>query len=234
MTVPDTLNTIILQNQAVCYNLLFKAVSQTLMELASDKKYLGATTGFTGILHTWGQNLMFHPHIHCIVPAGGLNALNKWIPSKKNFFLPVKVISRKFRGKYLALLLNAFNNGALKFFGDNKDLEHPSRFQNFLSPLYQKEWVVYCKPPFKTAATVVEYLGRYTHRIAISNHRILSAKDGNVSFKWRDYKDHNKWKVMTLSAHKFIRRFLLHVLPSRFMKIRHFGILGNRNKTKNY
>lgn len=232
MTVPDTLNTIILQNQSVCYNLLFKAVSQTLMELASDKKYLGATTGFTGILHTWGQNLMFHPHIHCIVPAGGLNALNKWVPSKKKFFLPVKVISRKFRGKYLALLLDAFNNGALKFFGDNKDLEHPSRFQNFLSPLYQKEWVVYCKPPFKTAATVVEYLGRYTHRIAISNHRILSAKDGTVSFKWRDYKDHNKWKVMTLSAHEFIRRFLLHVLPSRFMKIRHFGILGNRNKTE--
>ena len=204
----------------------------TIAELALDKKYLGAKTGFTGILHTWGQNLMFHPHIHCIVPGGGLNSLEKWIPSKKKFFLPVKVVSRKFRGKYLSLLKDAFYNGELVFHGATKHLETPQEFERFLTPIYQKEWVVYCKPPFKTAATVVEYLGRYTHRVAISNNRILDVSDGNVTFKWRDYKDHNKWKVMTISADEFIRRFLVHVLPCGFMKIRHFGILGNRNRSE--
>lgn len=232
MTVPHTLHPVILQNQEVCYNILFKAVSQTLAELSADKKYLGAETGFTGILHTWGQNLMFHPHIHCIVPGGGLNQLMQWIPSKKKFFLPVKVVSRKFRGKFLALLKNAFYDGALEFHGQIKYLEFLQEFESFLTPIYKQEWVVYCKPPFKTAATVVEYLGRYTHRVAISNNRILDCKDGNVTFKWRDYKDNNKWKVMTITAQEFIRRFLLHVLPRGFMKIRHYGILGNRNKTK--
>jgi len=232
MTVPDLLHPIILQNQKVCYNLLFKAVSTTLDELSLDKKYLGAKTGFTGILHTWGQNLMFHPHIHCIVPGGGLNSLGKWISSKKKFFLPVKVVSRKFRGKFLALLKETFYNGALEFHGNIKHLENLQEFERFLTPIYQKEWVVYCKPPFKTAATVVEYLGRYTHRVAISNNRILDVKDGNVAFKWRDYKDDNKWKVMTISAYEFIRRFLAHVLPCGFMKIRHYGILGNRNRTE--
>lgn len=232
MTVPDLLHPIMLQNQRVCYNLLFKTVSATLIELASDKKYLGAQTGFTGILHTWGQNLMFHPHIHCIVPGGGLNSLGKWIPGKKKFFLPVKVVSRKFRGKFLALLKEAFYDGALEFHGQIKHLEFRQEFESFLTPIYQKEWVVYCKPPFKTAATVVEYLGRYTHRVAISNNRILDVKDGSVTFKWRDYKDNSKWKVMTISADEFIRRFLVHVLPSGFMKIRHYGLLGNRNKTE--
>lgn len=231
MTIPDTLHTVILQNQKVCYNLLFKAVSGTLAELSADKKYLGAQTGFTGILHTWGQNLMFHPHIHCIVPGGGLNSLGKWISSKKKFFLPVKVISRKFRGKFLALLKEAFYDGALTFHGSIKHLEFLQEFENFLTPIYQKEWVVYCKPPFKTAATVVEYLGRYTHRVAISNHRILDVKECNVTFKWRDYKDNNKWKLMTITAEEFIRRFLTHVLPCGFMKIRHYGLLGNRNRT---
>lgn len=232
MTVPHTLHSVILQNQKVCYNILFKATAQTIAELSSDKKYLGAQTGFTGILHTWGQNLMFHPHIHCIVPGGGLNKLMQWIPSKKKFFLPVKVVSRKFRGKFLSLLKQAFYDGALEFHGQMKHLEFLQEFENFLTPIYQQEWVVYCKPPFKTAVTVVKYLGRYTHRVAISNHRILDCKDGNVTFKWRDYKDKNKWKVMTITADEFIRRFLLHVLPSGFMKIRHYGILGNRNKTK--
>lgn len=232
MTVPDLLHPIILQNQKLCYSLLFKAVAATIDELALDKKYLGAKTGFTGILHTWGQNLMFHPHIHCIVPGGGLNSLGKWIPSKKKFFLPVKVVSRKFRGKYLALLKDAFYNGELVFHGTIKHLEILQEFERFLTPIYQKEWIVYCKPPFKTAATVVEYLGRYTHRVAISNNRILDISDSNVTFKWRDYKDHNKWKVMTISADEFIRRFLVHVLPCGFMKIRHFGILGNRNRSE--
>lgn len=215
-TVPDILNSLILHNQEKLYNLLFSSTSETLRELSSDKKYLGATIGFTSVLHTWGQNLCFHPHIHCIVPSGGLTADLKWRNSRKKFFLPIKVLSRKFRGKYLALLRE----------------EIPELEPQFFSELYAKEWVVYCKPPFKTAACVVEYLGRYTHRVAISNNRILRFDNGMVSFKWRDYKDNNQWKVMTLAAVEFIRRFMLHILPERFMKIRHYGILGNRNKTK--
>lgn len=232
MTVPDTLHNVILQNQSKCYSILFKAVSETLKELAMDKKYLGAQIGVTSILHTWGQNLMFHPHIHCIVPGGGLNSISRWINSRKKFFIPVKVISRKFRGKFLHYLKKAYYSGELEFFGQIKHLENPQEFESFLTPHYQKEWIVYCKPPFKTAATVVEYLGRYTHRVAISNNRILKLEDGQVSFKWRDYKDHNKWKVMTLSAEEFIRRFLVHILPAGLMKIRHYGLLGNRNRTK--
>lgn len=221
-TIPGELNTLIYQNQTVCYNILFRAVSETLQELCADKKYLGAKIGFTSVLHTWGQNLYFHPHIHCIVAGGGLNALGKWVHSHKKFFLPVKVISRKFRGKFLALLKSA----NLEFFGSSS----PYSFPGLIDACYKKEWVVYCKPPFKTAACVVEYLGRYTHRVAISNNRILSVKNGFVSFKWRDYKDNSKWKVMTVSADEFIRRFLLHILPHGFMKIRHYGLLGNRNK----
>ena len=232
MTVPDVLNPLILQNQKTCYNILFQAVSQTLKELSAAPKYLGALIGFTSILHTWGQNLMFHPHIHCIVPGGGLNDLGRWIPTRKKFFLPVKVVSAKFRGKFLALLKEAFSNGVLEFHGQIKHLESLPEFERFLTPLYQKDWVVYCKPPFKKSSAVVEYLGRYTHRVAISNNRIIDIKDGNVTFKWRDYKDHNKWKVMTVTAEEFIRRFLLHVLPSGFTKIRHYGLLGNRNKTE--
>lgn len=232
MTVPDSLHSLILQNQSKCYSILFKAVSETLKELAMDNKYLGAQIGLTSILHTWGQNLMFHPHIHCIVPGGGLNSLNRWVNSRKKFFIPVKVMSRKFRGKFLHYLKQAFYTGALEFFGQLKYLENPQEFENFLTPNYQKEWIVYCKPPFKTAATVVEYLGRYTHRVAISNNRILKLENGQVSFKWRDYKDHNKWKVMTVTAEEFIRRFLVHILPTGFMKIRHYGLLGNRNRTK--
>ena len=226
-TIPDTLNSIVFQNQKEVYNILFKSVAETLAELALDKKYLGATLGFTSILHTWGQNLMHHPHIHCVVPSGGLNSLGKWVNSRKKFFLPVKVLSRKFRGKFLHYLKQA----KLEFHGQQKYLSNPVNFNRFLTPLYQKEWVVYCKPPFKNASSVIEYLGRYTHRVAISNKRILSFENGQVSFKWRDYKDNSRWKVMTLSADEFIRRFLIHVLPPRFMKIRHYGLLGNRNKT---
>jgi hypothetical protein len=232
MTVPDTLHHIILQNQSKCYAILFKSASETLKELANDKKYLGAQIGLTSILHTWGQNLMFHPHIHCIVPGGGLDKHGRWLHSRKKFFIPVKVLSRKFRGKFLHYLKQAFYTGVLEFFGQIKHLENPQEFENFLTPNYLKEWIVYCKPPFKTAATVVEYLGRYTHRVAISNSRIIKLEDGQVSFKWRDYKDHNKWKVMTVSAEEFIRRFLVHILPTGLMKIRHYGLLGNRNRTK--
>jgi len=219
-TVPQELNSVIYANQIELYGLLFRCVSETLQELSTDKKYLGANIGLTAVLHTWGQNLCFHPHIHCIVPAGGLNALGRWVHSKKKFYLPVKVLSRKFRGKFLALLKQEKLDISL----------------DLLNDCYAKEWVVYCKPPFKTAACVVEYLGRYTHRVAISNNRILNLENGQtpsnglVSFKWRDYKDGSQWMVMKLSAEEFIRRFLMHVLPSGFMKIRHFGFLSSRSK----
>lgn len=213
-TVPQELNAIIYANQKDCYNLLFHCVSQTLKELSADKKHLGAEIGLTAVLHTWGQNLSFHPHIHCIVPAGGLNSLGLWVDSKKKFFLPVKALSRKFRGKFLALLKQQI----------------PDMEQHLLDSCYNKEWVVYCKPPFKTAACVVEYLGRYTHRVAISNNRILKLEDGQVTFKWRDYRDSSRWKEMTISAEEFIRRFLMHILPPGFMKIRHFGFLSSRGK----
>lgn len=173
---------------------------------------------------------MHHPHIHCIVPGGGLSPLGKWINSRKKFFIPVKVISRKFRGKFLYHLKQLYYQTKLGFHGNQKYLANSKEFEKLLSSLYSKEWIVYCKPPFKNASCVVEYLGRYTHRVAISNSRIVSMKDGNVTFKWRDYKDKCKSKLMTLAADEFIRRFLIHILPSRFMKIRHYGFLGNRNK----
>lgn len=230
-SIPDTLNSVVFQNQKVVYDILFKSVAETLLELSSDKKYLGAKLGFTSILHTWGQNLMHHPHIHCIVPGGGLSSMNKWVDSKKKFFIPVKVLSRKFRGKFLSYLKQAYTNSNIIFWGNQQYLNDKNSFNSFLSTLYSKEWIVYCKPPFKNAAYVVEYLGRYTHRVAISNNRILKLENDIVTFKWRDYKDNNQQKLMTLSVEEFIRRFLIHILPDRFMKIRHYGILGSRNKT---
>jgi len=226
-TVPEALRPVIYQNQRKLYALLFQAVAESLQELASDKNFIGATLGFTSVLHTWGQTLSFHPHIHCIVPAGGLTEIGTWKGSRKKFFIPVKVMSRKFRGKFLHLL----KSQNLVFFGGQSHLADDKHFMDFLGACHNKEWVVYCKPPFKSADCVVEYLGRYTHRVAISNHRILSIDNGNVSFKWRDYRDNNRWKVMTVTAFEFIRRFLMHVLPQRFVKIRHYGFLGNRNKT---
>lgn len=230
-TIPDLLDGITFQNQEVLYSILFKSVSETLQELAAEKKYLGARLGFTSILHTWGQNLMLHPHIHCIVPGGGLNSINQWINTRKKFFIPVKVLSRKFRGKFLYYLKQANDGNKLKYLGRQDYLNNDLDFQNFLSSLYQKEWVVYCKPPFKNAVCVVEYLGRYTHRVAISNNRILKLENGSVTFKWRDYRDGRNEKFMTVTAEEFIRRFLIHVLPNGFTKIRHYGLLGCRNKT---
>ncbi len=226
-TIPDDLNPIAYQNQKVVYDLLFKAAAETLSELSADKKYLGAQIGFTGILHTWGQNLMYHPHLHVVVPGGGLNSSGKWVNSRKKFFIPVKVLSRKFRGKFLYYLKQA----NLEFHGSISDLEDRSKFNDLVSPLYQKEWIVYCKQPFKNAGCVVEYLGRYTHRVAISNNRIVKLENGRVTFKWRDYKDGSKQKNMNVTADEFIRRFLIHVLPKRFTRIRHYGLLSPRNKT---
>lgn len=215
-TVPQELNMLIYRCQRDCCNLLFRCAAETLQELANDKKYLGAAIGLTAVLYTWGQNLCFHPHIHCIVPFGGLTALGKWQPSRKKFFLPVRVLSRKFRGKFLTQL----------------KLLIPDLDPSMLNLCYKKEWIVYCKSPFKDAACVVEYLGRYTHRVAISNNRILKIENGTVTFKWRDYRDHSRWKVMTLTADEFIRRFLMHVLPAGFTKIRHYGSLSIRGKRK--
>ena len=235
-TIPDSLNPVAFQNQKAVYNILFKAVSETLTELAADPKHLGAQIGFTSILHTWGQNLMHHPHIHCVVPDGGIAPDGGWVNAKhqdkkgKEFLIPVRVLSRKFRGKFLYYLKLAYKNGELNFYGQQTAIGSPGRFQNLLASLYAKEWYVYCKRPFTTTEAVIEYLGRYTHRVAISNNRIVSCDDGKVRFKWRDNKDGAKLKVMEIRAEEFIRRFLIHVLPPRFMKIRHYGLLGNRNK----
>lgn len=229
-TIPDDINPMAFQNQKTVYSILFLSVSETLLELAGDKKYLGAQLGFISILHTWGQNLMHHPHIHCIVPGGGLSNCSNWINSKKKFFIPVKVLSRKFRGKFLSYFKKAFNENSLKFYGTLQNLNFQLDFQSLINKLYGKEWVVYCKKPFKSAYHVVEYLGRYTHRVAISNNRIVKNENGCLTFKWRDYRDSNKEKLMTVKAEEFIRRFLTHILPNRFVKIRHYGILGSRNK----
>lgn len=226
-TVPEQLRPVFYQNQAIMYNLLFKAVAETLQELAADKKYLGAQLGFTTILHTWGQNLSYHPHLHCVIPAGGISPSGKWLNSRKKFFIPVKVLSRKFKGKFLHYLQTL----CLNFFNEQSYLADQRNFIDFIKSCYAKDWVAYCKPPFKSANCVVEYLGRYTHRVALSNSRIISIENGYVTFKYRDYKDNNKWKIMTVSAAEFIRRFLMHILPPRFTKIRHFGFLASRLKS---
>jgi hypothetical protein len=233
-TIPDILNQLALRNQREVYSILFKACSETLLELALDKKYLGAKIGFISILHTWGQNLMDHPHIHCIVPGGGLAPDERsWISTRKEFLIPVRVLSRLFRGKFLAYLKGSYNENKLKFEGKIKTLKSKYDFQKLIDKLYRIDWVVYCKPPFKNPEHVLEYLGRYTHRVAISNSRITDINEGKVTFIWKDYSDGNKDKLMTLDASEFIRRFLLHVLPDNYVKIRHYGILSNRNrKTK--
>lgn len=230
-TVPEQLNSLILFNQRELYSVLFKASSETLLELAKDKKYLNADIGFTSILHTWGQNLMNHPHIHCIVPAGGLSFdKSKWINSKKKFFIPVKVLSRKFRGKFLYYVNKLYLDNKLKLPNNISELNDRNIFNEFKDRLYKKEWIVYSKAPFKSAGYVLQYLGRYTHRVAISDNRITKVDRETVEFKWRDYRDNKREKIMCLEPREFIRRFTMHILPDRFVKIRHHGILGNRNK----
>jgi hypothetical protein len=232
-TIPQELNYLTLTNQKEMYSLLFKAVSETLMELSKDRKYLGAEIGFTSILHTWGQNLMNHPHIHCVVPSGGLsNDGQRWINSKEKFFIPVKVLSRKFRGKFLFYLKKLFCEKGLKLIGENSELAKQDILKLYIDKLYSNEWIVYCKAPFGSAEAVLQYLGRYTHRVAISNNRIIHVENGLVVFKWRDYADNNKEKFMTVTAEEFIRRFIMHILPSKFVKIRHYGILSNRSRVR--
>lgn len=233
-TIPSELNPLVIMNQKVLYNLMFRSVSETLMELSGNPKHLGARIGFMGVLHTWGQNLMDHPHIHCVVTGGGLSLEgNRWISCRKRFFIPVRVMSALFKGKLLAHIKSAFASGELIFPGGIGYLREPHVFERLRRQLYNKKWVVYCKPPFDGAEGVLQYLGRYTHRIAISNNRILTAEDSTVSFRWRDYAAGSKQKTMTLKAEEFIRRFLLHVLPDRYVRIRHFGLLANRRRKDN-
>ena len=231
-TIPSELNALVLLNRKVMYDLLFCSVSETLMELANDRKHLGAKPGVICILHTWGQNLMEHPHVHCIVTGGGLDG-GSWVSCRKGFLIPVRVMSALFRGKFLDLLQKSFKADNIVLSGSISQLKEPETFESFRRHLYNKKWVVYCKPPFDGAKGVLQYLGRYTHRIAISNNRILANQNGKVSFLWSDYADDNRQKTMTLKADEFIRRFLLHVLPHRFVRIRHFGLLANRNRKDN-
>lgn len=233
-TIPEELNPIVLRNQKVMYDLLFRSVSETLITLGRDPKHLGAHIGFIGVLHTWGQNLMDHPHVHCIVTGGGLSPdTGKWVSCRKKFFIHVNVLRELFKKKLLAYLKRSYEAGKLAFPGAIAYLQEPKVFERFRKQFYRKKWVLYSKPPFGGPKEVIRYLGRYTHRIAISNHRILSVEDGRVSFRWRDHADGNRMKMMTLNADEFIRRFLLHVLPDRFVKIRHYGLMGSRNCKNN-
>lgn len=233
-TIPKELNSLCQMNKKELYGILFKASSETVTMLCADKKYLGAKPGIISILHTWGQNLMDHPHIHMIVTPGGLSTSeNKWIQSSKKFFLPVKVLSKVFRGKFLVLLKKEYEQKSLKLLGSNQPLNKQQNFKSLMNILYKKAWVVYAKKPFSNAASLIKYLGKYTHRVALSNSRILDVKNQKVSFSWKDYACKNKMKVMTLDANEFIRRFLLHALPKGFCKIRYYGIMANKNKKKN-
>ncbi len=230
-TLPHELSALALQNKRLLYDLLYQTSAATMLELARDPKHLGADIGFLGVLHTWGQNLEHHPHVHYIVPAGGLTPDgSRWIDSSPRFFLPVHALSRVFRGKFCEQLRELYEQDRLQFHGSLEQLASPGAFSHFLWELSQKDWVVYAKPPFGGAEHVLNYLARYTHRVAISNHRLVAFENDRVSFRWRDYAHGGKKKVMTVSAHEFLRRFLLHVLPRGLVRIRHFGLFANRRR----
>ena len=226
-TVPYELNEIFLFNPKICYDILFKATSESILELSLDPKWLGAKVGITSILHTWGQTMEFHPHIHSIVTGGGLKN-NQWISCNKDYIFKVQVLGSLFKGKFLYYLKH--NHSKLILNDNIKDIKS---FNKFLEPFYNKTWITYIEPPKGKAENVVEYVGRYSFRVAISNNRIKNVEDGKVTFEYKDYKDDSKIKEMTISAIEFIRRFLLHVLPDNFTKIKHYGILSNRNKKNN-
>ena len=232
-TLPGRLAPLVLQNKKILYDLLFRISAETLLEVARDPRHLGAEIGFFSVLHTWNQKLSIHPHVHCVVPAGGLSPDHtRWIRSQDNYFLPKKVLCKVFRGKFVDALKQAFQNGQLNFHGDLKLLAKPKIFAAWLRPLYRQSWVVYLKRPFGGPHYVLRYLGRYTHRVAISNHRLVSFTDGQVTFRWRDSAHHNEPRLLTLSLDEFLRRFLLHILPQGFVRIRHFGFLANRKRAR--
>ena len=230
-TLPHRLAPLALQNKKVLYDLLFRASAETLLEVARDPRHLGAEIGFFTVLHTWSQKLRLHPHVHCVIPAGGLSLDHThWVKSRDRFFLSIKVLRRVFRGKFVAALQQAFREGQLVFHEDLTLLAQPKIFAAWLRPLFRKDWVVYSKPPFGGPQYVLQYLGRYTHRVAISNHRLVSLIEEQVTFRWRDSAHHNEQKLLTLSLDEFLRRFLLHLLPKGFMRIRNFGFLANRRR----
>jgi hypothetical protein len=231
-TLPHALIPLCQRNPRILYDLLFQASAATMLEVAADPKHLGAQIGFLSILHTWGQNLLPHPHVHCVIPAGGLSPdRTRWVYPKYPFFLPVKVLSRVFRGKFVGRLKRAFRQKKLQFPRDNAALEQPKLFLRFLRTLFREDWVVYAKPAFGGARKVLRYLGRYTHRVAISNHRLLAFDGERVTFRWKDYARGNQQRQMTLAATEFLRRFLQHVLPRGFVRIRQFGFLANSCRT---
>ena len=230
-TLPHQLAPLAFHNKKILYSLLFRASSASLLEIAADPKHLGAEIGFLSVLHTWGQNLLHHPHVHCVIPAGGLSADHRrWVHPRYPFFLPVKVLSRVFRGKFVAGLKRAFQQGELCLPGGLKPLAQDKTFRAFLRSLFRQDWVVYAKPPFGGPEHVLQYLARYTHRVAISNHRIVDFADGKITFLWKDYAHGSKRRRMTLTAEEFLRRFLLHTLPRGFIRIRFFGFLANRRR----
>ena len=227
-TVPAPIAEIAFQNKAVVYDILFKAAAATLRTIAADPKHLGAEVGVVALLHTWGQTLGHHPHVHCVVPGGGPSMDGtRWVSCRPGFFLPVRVLSALYRRLFLEHLLAAFNSGGLCFFGDLTGLAEPTAFARRIAQMRMIDWVVYAKPPFGGPEQVLAYLGRYTHRVAIANSRITSLDNAQVAFRWKDYRHHDKTKVMTLAADEFIRRFLLHTLPDGFHRIRHYGFLAN-------
>ena len=229
-TLPDALNSIALGNPRVVYDLLLRCAAETVLEVAANPEHLGARTGVLAVLHTWGQALQFHPHVHCVVPGGGLSQDRTcWVGSRPDFFLPVRVLSRVFRGKFLAGLRAAYTGGRLRLTGRCPGGE-AAEFERLVSAAVRTDWVVYAKPPFGGPEVVLKYLARYTHRVAISDSRLLDFEDGVVRFRYKDYAHGNRKRVMSLSASEFVRRFLLHVLPAGFVRIRHYGILSNRHR----
>jgi Putative transposase/Transposase zinc-binding domain len=227
-TVPEEIADIALQNKRTVYGILFRATADAMLTIAADPKHLGAQIGFFAVLHTWGQNLLHHPHLHCVVPGGGLSPNgHRWISCRPGFFLSVRVLSRRFRRLFLKYLEEAFDSGQLQFFGSIQKLRDAREFRSYIAPLQQTEWCVYAKPPFAGPKQVLNYVGRYTHRVAISNNRLIDIEDGRVSFYWKDYRDHDRRKIITLPAEEFIRRFLIHVLPEGFQRIRYYGFLSN-------
>ena len=232
-TVPEAVATVAFQNQTVVYDILFRAASETLSTIAADPHHLGAEIGFLAVLHTWGQNLLHHPHLHCLVPGGGIAPDGgRWISCRPGFFLPVRVLSRMFRALFLHYLEKAFAAGELNFFSAHRHLHEPAAFRRYLAPVRDAEWVVYAKRPFAGPAQLLDYVGRYTHRVAISNNRLVSMEQGKIRFRWKDYRNAARQKTMCLQAGEFIRRFLIHVLPDGFHRIRYFGFLGNCHRTR--
>jgi Putative transposase/Transposase zinc-binding domain len=230
-TVPDEIAVIAYQNRETVYDILFRAAAETLRSIAADPAHLGAEIGFLSVLHTWGQNLLHHPHLHCLVPGGGISPDgNRWVACRPGFFLPVRVLSRRFRGLFLKALDEAFTAGQLNFFSTLEPLRDCATFLRHLAPVHTAEWVVYAKPPFAGPEQVLSYVGRYTHRIAISNNRLVAIEDGKVRFRWKDYRRGDRHGTMTLTADEFIRRFLIHVLPDSFHRIRYYGLLCNRQR----